>query len=405
MKKLLTIWTVCLIWSTQSFGLEPILIEAGDNVYEHLQEALIEVEPGQTIQLGMGRFELADSLSLDVENVTVQGMGMFRTTLSFKGQQAGSEGLLVTSDNVTLQNFAVEDTKGDGIKVKGVDGIKMINLRVEWTRGPHQDNGAYGLYPVESTNVLVDGSIVMGCSDAGIYVGQSKHIVVRNSRVEDNVAGIEIENSYYADVYDNVAVHNTAGILVFDLPNIPQQGGHDIRVFRNRSERNDTPNFAKPGNTVANVPVGIGLLVMANHNVEVFDNDFRDNQTTNIAITTYSQKFDDANYYPYPEGVHIHHNRLGRAGWNPDMKQSADMVAAAGGKTLPSIVWDGIVNEKYANQEIPPEKRIYIHDNEGEVSFLNAALAATAGQDKGRDLSAHAGQPPMTIKPVKLSMK
>ena len=107
----------------------------------------------------------------------------------------------------------------------------MINLRTEWTGGPKSTNGAYGFYPVESEDVLIDGCVAIGASDAGIYVGQSKNIIVRNSIAQYNVAGIEIENSYYADVYDNLASHNTGGILIFDLPDLPQQGGHHIRVF------------------------------------------------------------------------------------------------------------------------------------------------------------------------------
>ena len=46
---------------------------------------------------------------------------------------------------------------------------------------------------------------------------------MRNTEAYFNVAGIEIENSYYADVYDNVAENNTAGILVFDLPDLPNK--------------------------------------------------------------------------------------------------------------------------------------------------------------------------------------
>ena len=105
-------------------------------------------------------------------------------------------------------------------------------------------------YPVESKNVLIDGCIVIGASDAGIYVGQSQNIIVRNSRAEFNVAGIEIENSYFADVYNNIATNNTGGILVFDLPGLPQQGGHHVRVFKNRSVGNNTDNFAPEGNIV-----------------------------------------------------------------------------------------------------------------------------------------------------------
>ena len=109
----------------------------------------------------------------------------------------------------------------NGIKVKGAEGITMRNVRVEWTGGPKSTNGAYGLYPVESTDVYIEGCVSIGASDAGIYVGQSKKIIVKGCRVEYNVAGIEIENCYQADVFDCVATHNTGGILIFVLPNNP----------------------------------------------------------------------------------------------------------------------------------------------------------------------------------------
>ena len=62
-------------------------------------------------------------------------------------------------------------------------------------------------------NVLIDGCVAIGASDAGIYVGQSQNIIVKNSIAQYNVAGIEIENSFYADVFDNLTSH-TGGILV-----------------------------------------------------------------------------------------------------------------------------------------------------------------------------------------------
>ena len=121
----------------------------------------------------------------------VRGSGINETILDFKNQMSGAQGLLVTSDRVTLKDFAVTDAKGDAIKVIGAKGINMINLKTEWTGGPKSTNGAYGLYPVESTDVLIDGCVAIGASDAGIYVGQSKNIIVRNSVAQYNVAGID----------------------------------------------------------------------------------------------------------------------------------------------------------------------------------------------------------------------
>src|SRR3546814_18358884 len=73
---------------------------------------------------------------------------------------------------------------------RSADRIVYHQLRVEWTAGPKETNGAYGIYPVESSDVLIDRVYVRGASDAGIYVGQSKNIVVRDSIVMENVAEI-----------------------------------------------------------------------------------------------------------------------------------------------------------------------------------------------------------------------
>ena len=158
------------------------IIQPSLNAYEEIQEALILAEPGDIIRLTSGTYNLEDSLSLDVDNVQIEGEGMNQTILDFKNQKSGAQGLSVTSDNVTLQDFSVQDAKGDAIKVKGVTNIKFLRVKTEWTNGPKSENGAYGLYPVESKNVLIDGCIAIGASDAGIYVGQSQNIIVRNSR-------------------------------------------------------------------------------------------------------------------------------------------------------------------------------------------------------------------------------
>ncbi|MFN7271979.1 MAG: hypothetical protein ACK5VQ_06660, partial [Gammaproteobacteria bacterium] len=110
-------------------------IQPGVGAAEALQRRLIEAKPGDIVTLAAGRFEFTDGLSLDQSKVTIRGAGPAQTILSFKGQTGAGEGLLVTGDDVTLEGFAVEDTKGDGIKSKGADRITYRDLRVEWTRG------------------------------------------------------------------------------------------------------------------------------------------------------------------------------------------------------------------------------------------------------------------------------
>lgn len=309
---------------------------------EKLQEALILAEPGDVVQLAAGVWNLTDGLSLAVPGVTIRGAGAGEggSILDFSGQEGAGEGLLVTSDDVFLTNFAVLNTKGDGIKSKGADRIVYHQLRVEWTAGPSETNGAYGIYPVESTDVLVDNVYVRGASDAGIYVGQSKNIVVRESIATENVAGIEIENSYNADVHDNIAMKNTGGILVFDLPSLPMQGGHNVRVFDNIVSDNSTPNFAPKGNIVASVPTGTGVLVMANRNVEIFDNVFDNNGTANVMIVGYRYEHKDPKYQPLPRAIVVRDNVHGKAGYAPKFP-GGEQIAAAMGGAIPPVLWDG----------------------------------------------------------------
>lgn len=342
MRRLLTTITLGLLASTAPPAIaKTIHVGPGGNAQEKLQTAFIEAQPGDVIHIAAGRYALADGLSLDVDNVTVKGDGPGATILDFTAQKGSGEGVLVTSDAVVIRDLGVENPAGNGIKSKGSDGIALVNLRVEWTGGPKSTNGAYGLYPVSSKNVLIDRSQVKGASDAGIYVGQSQNIIVRNSRAEMNVAGIEIENSYDADVVGNTATNNAGGILVFDLPDLPQQGGRNVRLRGNQVIANNHPNFAAPGNIVAGVPSGTGVMVMANSNVEVNDNDISGNAGNGVMIVAYTQKFTDAAYNPLPRNVHVAGNRFSGNGSNPAFAGGKELAAALGG-TVPPVMWDGI---------------------------------------------------------------
>lgn len=316
-------------------------IDPGDGAAERLQEALILAQPGDEVLLAAGRFVITDGLSLDVDGVTVRGAGSALTVLDFTTQAGAGEGLLVTSDNVTLRDFAMENPKGDGIKSKGADNIVYHRIRVTWTGGPKASNGAYGIYPVESTGVLVSHSEVSGASDAGIYVGQSSKITVRNSVATDNVAGIEIENSRDAIVTQNYVSRNTGGILVFDLPGLPVMGGGNVLITNNLVAGNNTPNFAPPGNIVAGVPRGTGIMVMANEKVWIENNVVQDNPTAPFMVIAYTQSFDDERYNPYPREVVIAQNVTDEGAKDPDFPGASMLLAAFGG-TLPPILWDGL---------------------------------------------------------------
>jgi parallel beta-helix repeat protein len=347
------------------------VIAGGPDFQKRLQEALIAAKPGQVIEIGEGTHSLDRGISLSVANVTLRGKGMDKTILSFKEQKTGSAGLTVTASGFTIEDLAIEDSKGDALKVNGADGLVIRRLRTEWTGGPKETNGAYGIYPVQCKNVLIEDSIARGASDAGIYVGQSENIIVRRNRAEYNVAGIEIENSKKADVYENVATNNTGGLLVFNLPDLPVKDGSYTRVFKNEVFRNNHPNFAPKGNIVANVPAGTGVMVLATHHVDVFDNTIKDNASYNVSVVSYyttGNPIKDASYNPFTWAISIHDNRISGGGDNPDGRVKRQLEPVFG-KPIPSILYDGIVDPKSAAAGgLQGDDRICIRNN-GDATF------------------------------------
>ena len=336
---------------------------------DNLRQRLLDAKPGDVIEVPAGRYHFDRSLSLRVDNVTLRGAGHDKSVLSFKGQKAGAEGLLVNANHFTIENIAIEDSKGDGLKINEAEHITIRGVRVEWTGGPKTSNGGYGLYPVRTRNVLIEDSIAIGASDAGIYVGQSSGVIVRNNRAEYNVAGIEIENTVDADVYGNITTNNTGGILVFNMPALQQAGGN-IRVFRNQVFANNTGNFGAKGTPVASVPAGSGVVVNSNDDVEIFDNDIKDNKTTNIIVssvymTGYSEHSRSETFDPYPERISVHSNRLSGGGDAPDgLELKALKVALFGlNGRLPDVLWDG-----FANAERAEGPQICLRDVSGVVN-------------------------------------
>jgi hypothetical protein len=82
---------------------------------KNLQKRLILAEDGSTIEIEAGRFQLTKGLSLEgKKNITLRGKGIDKTTLSFKGQTQGAEGIRVSNcENIVIEDMTTEDSKGD----------------------------------------------------------------------------------------------------------------------------------------------------------------------------------------------------------------------------------------------------------------------------------------------------
>ena len=354
------------------------------SIEKDLQAQLITTGDSTVIDLPAGHYMFTRSLLLDGKSsVTIRGAGMDETVLSFAMQEEGAEGIKVSNaQNIVLEDFTVQDAKGDNIKVTDTYGITFRRLKSEWTGEPKETNGAYAFYPVLSKQVVVEECMAIGSSDAGIYVGQSDSVIIRNNTVYHNVAGIESENSRWVEIYGNETFDNTGGILVFDLPGLTQSG-HTTRVYDNRVYRNNYKNFAPAGNIVATVPPGTGLMLLATRNIEIFDNEIIDNRTIGIGVASYdlveamgggnssgaSEIPEDqkAPYNPYYNDLFIHHNKITNKHWFPTLKNDFGLLFLTKFPfSTPDIVVDGITGGEPLN--------ICLQEN-GEITYANLDAA------------------------------
>lgn len=351
-----------------------------DNIEKELQTKFITAKDGDVIEIPPGKYTFSRTLWLDdKKDITVLGAGSDKTFLAFHEQIDGAEAIKVTgSENIRLEGMTVWDAKGDALKIQETDGIAFVDVAAIWRGKPKKSNGAYGLYPVQSNNVLIDNCVAAGASDAGIYVGQSTNIIVKNSKAYNNVAGIEIENSLHAEVYDNEAYNNTGGILVFDLPGlILKKGGH-VKVYNNHVHDNNLANFAPKGNIVGKVPDGTGVIILATSNVEVYKNRIVNNNSLSCGIISYymtEETFDKNEFDPYPKAVSVHDNYFERENVKATMKGRFGKMfrfKLKFGKDVPHVIYDGILDEDLVKKHgsVPQDQMVCVKNNQNQ-SFAN----------------------------------
>jgi parallel beta-helix repeat protein len=343
-------------------GVRPcdVHITPSDEDQMRVQTALIDTPAGSTICFDAGVYRFTDQLTLTSRGVTLRGTA--DTVWDFRGQRVSARnGLLVTGSDFTIEDFTIKNTPGDGVRVEGADRVTFRKLRVSWEPdalrpddGGVGRSGAYAVYPVGSSKVLIEDCEVSGARDAGLYVGQSRDIIVRNNKVYANVAGIEIENSTDAEVYGNTVYDNTGGILVFNLPDLPMQDGRRANVHHNDVRQNNHQNFAIAGTTVAGVPVGIGILVLAADETDIHDNTFRSNDSTGVLIVscfTNNSLMEctstAAGYDQFPQQTYVHLNTYEANGMKPD-----PAFALVNVTRLEDVVWDGDVDPDKPNMAV-----------------------------------------------------
>jgi cytochrome c peroxidase len=317
---------------------EPTFVKVGPN--ETIQQAVDRSGPGDTIQVPYGIYH--EAVVIDWSDIKLIGIPNENGDWPvIDGEGTRSDGVIASGNNFEMAYFDVKNYTSNGVLVEGSTGVYLHDMYIENT-------GVYGVYPVRSTDVLMERIEATLMNDAAIYAGKSENVVIRDTLTYGNVIGIELENTVNGEIYNNIARDNTVGIFVDLLPQLPSKVSLYTKVHDNVVENNNGENFAKTETSAALIPPGTGMLILAADEVEIYDNTIKGNKTGGLAVFNLTIGFatNEIDVGPNPEHVYAHDNVYENNGYDPD-----PFVKNMLGRGF-DIIWDTNGADNHFDEEV-----------------------------------------------------
>ena len=283
-----------------------VIVKDGDSI----QEAVKAASAGTTIRIMPGTY--SETVYIDKDNIRLIGVIEQGKRATLDGLGKLNDAILYSGNNVVVENLYITRYKGNGIMGQAGNNFEIRNNIIA-------DTGVYGIFPQLGKNGVVEYNVVSGIEDAAIYIGMSDNVHVAHNDVFDSVAGIEIENSRHAIVENNYVHNNTGGVLAFITPGLPIKTTYDVIIRNNFIVGNNHDNFGAPGSTVAGIPPGTGILVMAADQVIIESNIISDNKTAGILIVDHAHAAnvtDDPDSEPNPDNIAVLDNTMIHNGYD-----------------------------------------------------------------------------------------
>lgn len=304
----LTSWAVlaCAVFISFAAHAEVLTVEAGQSI----QAAVTKAKAGDTIRVMPGTYR--ETVFIDKENITLQGVIVDGKWPVMDGGGKLNDGILASGHGVVIQRFWVKGYKGNGIMTQGANNYKILDNYV--------DGGFYGIFPQFGKNGLVARNRITRVEDAGIYVGMSDNVDVVANETWGNVMGIESENCRDVLMEGNYVWGNATGMVAILIPGLPVKDAARTIIRNNFIIDNNGKNFAPASSAAANVPVGVGVLLVGVKDSTVEGNIIRGNHSAAV-VTSDHATFGmpaDPKLDPFPANLAILDNHMLDNGNKPD---------------------------------------------------------------------------------------
>ena len=295
-----------------------------------IQAAVDAANPGDTVRVPPGVYR--ENVFVTKDNITIEGS---RGVILDGAGLPGTSGITVRSliPSARINGFRLTGLRIQNYVRNGVILNRVDNYQID--HAEFADNLAYGIFPIRSTNGLIEFNHVSGSDDTGIYIGQSSGAVIRKNHVTDCTVGISAEVSSNITVQDNRVMDNTIGILAAVLPGLSVTETTNVQINDNVILRNNRPNpVTDPLDILSQLPSGVGILIFGADQSTVTGNKVLDDNSSGIAVIQVPPALAalDPRINPFPDNNEISKNAVLLNGNNPDPKIAP----------LPSgdLIWD-----------------------------------------------------------------
>jgi parallel beta-helix repeat protein len=269
---------------------------------ESIQAAIDAAPPGATIVVKPGVYQgasAARALTVTKDGIHLVGAAQRNQPVILQQSGAQTHGIWVSpADSIdpandelppcgaanerlhgfSLTGFTIQGFAGFGVYLACVDDFTIRHNTAS-------ANLTYSIFPVRSSHGRMAFNQVSGTqNDACLYVGQDESIDVHDNLATDCVIGFEIENSHNVRMSRNVAINNTAGMLIDIVGNRQVTSISNNVVARNIIENNNRPNTAPPDQDTSQIPSGIGVILEGADNTLVTGNHLSNNGLVGLTL-------------------------------------------------------------------------------------------------------------------------
>ena len=251
-----------------------------------VQAAVDQSKPGDMVLIAKGIYR--EAVMVRTPRLTIRGED--RNDVIFDGDFTLSDGIVVATDGVSVENLTLRNYLNNGLIFNGIltpDGTAdPAQKPIDGWRGRYLtaiNNGLYGVYAFSSQNGVFEHVYASGSGDSGIYIGQCQpcNAVVTDSAAVSNTIGYEGTNSggnvvLVRSVYNR----NRIGIAINSSHMERAVASSDVVVAGNTVNDNDNPVTPEGDGAF-----GFGIAIGGAEHVTISKNRVRGNRGVGIVIT------------------------------------------------------------------------------------------------------------------------